>query len=71
MAAVLAGWLLTNVHRGARAQLWASTAPKKDIRNGAFYNPSLKEYKYNILTNVTLARELEDWTNEEFESKGL
>jgi NAD(P)-dependent dehydrogenase (short-subunit alcohol dehydrogenase family) len=71
VAAVLAGWLLTNVHQGARAQLWASTAPKKDIRNGAFYNPSLKEYKYNVLTNVTLARELEDWTNAEFESEGL
>jgi NAD(P)-dependent dehydrogenase (short-subunit alcohol dehydrogenase family) len=69
--AVLAGWLLTNVHQGARAQLWASTAPKKDIRNGAFYNPSLKEYNYSILTNVALARELEDWTNAEFESKGL
>jgi len=71
VATVLAGWLLTNVHQGARAQLWASTAPKEEIRNGAFYNPSLKEYKYDILTNVTLARELEDWTNAEFESKGL
>jgi NAD(P)-dependent dehydrogenase (short-subunit alcohol dehydrogenase family) len=68
---VLAGWVLTNVHQGARAQLWASTAPKKDIRNGAFYNPSLKEYNYPILTNVTLAQELEEWTNEEFRSKGL
>ncbi|KAM0701702.1 hypothetical protein Q7P35_010611 [Cladosporium inversicolor] len=68
---VLAGWVLTNVHQGARAQLWASTAPKKDIRNGAFYNPSLKEYNYSILTNAALAQELEDWTNAEFESKGL
>lgn len=71
VATVLASWVLTNVHQGARAQLWASTAPKKEIRNGAFYNPSLKEYKYDILTNVTLARELEDWTTAEFESKGL
>ena len=71
VATVLAGWVLTNVHQGARAQLWASTAPKEEIRNGAFYNPSLKEYKYNILTNATLARELEDWTDAEFESKGL
>lgn len=68
---VLAGWVLTNVHQGARAQLWASTAPKKDITNGAFYNPSLKEYNYPVLTNVPLSRELEEWTNKEFRSKGL
>ena len=71
VATVFAGWLLTDVHQGARAQLWASTAPKEDIKNGAFYNPSLKEYKYDILNKVTLARELEDWTNAEFEGKGL
>ena len=71
VATVLAGWVLADVHQGARAQLWASTAPKEEIRNGAFYNPSLKEYKYDILTNAALARELEDWTDAEFESKGL
>lgn len=68
---VLAGWILTNVHQGARGQLWASTAPKKDIKNGGFYNSSLKEYNYSILTDMALARELEEWTEEEFRSKGL
>jgi NAD(P)-dependent dehydrogenase (short-subunit alcohol dehydrogenase family) len=68
---VLAGWVLTNVQQGARAQLWASTAPTKNIRNGAFYNPSLKEYDYSILGNATLAQELEEWTNAEFENRGL
>ena len=71
MLGVLAGWVLTNVHQGARAQLWASTAPKKDIKNGGFYNPSLKEYDFKILSNTTLAQEVEEWTNEEFRSKGL
>ena len=69
--AVLGNLLLTDVQKGTRAQLWASTAPKKDIKNGGFYNPSLKEYDYKILSNTTLAQELEEWTNEEFRSKGL
>ena len=68
---VLGNLLLTDVQKGTRAQLWASTAPKKDIKNGGFYNPSLKEYDYKILSNTTLAQELEEWTNEEFRSKGL
>jgi len=68
---VLGNLLLTDVQKGTRAQLWASTAPKKDVKNGGFYNPSLKEYDYKILSNTTLAQELEEWTNEEFRSKGL
>ena len=71
LVAVLGNLFLTDVHQGARAQLWASTAPKKDIRNGGFYKPSLKEYEHKSLHNVGLAQELEKWTNAEFDSKDL
>lgn len=67
----LGGVFLTNVHQGARAQLWASAAPKDRVRSGGFYNSSLKEYDNAILKDEKLAQELEDWTEEEFRSKGF
>jgi hypothetical protein len=62
---------LTDVHKGARAQLWASVAPRKSIQNGGFYDESQKEYVHKFLDNEALAKELEKWTNAEFEKKGL
>lgn len=71
LIALVGSLFLTDVHKGARAQLWASTAPKKSIRSGGFYNPSQKEYDHHFLKNETLGQELEDWTSAEFEGKGL
>jgi NAD(P)-dependent dehydrogenase (short-subunit alcohol dehydrogenase family) len=71
VAGFLAGVLLTDVHKGARAQLWACTAPSENVRSGGFYSPALKEYKHRLLDDEKLEKELEDWTEAEFKSKGF
>jgi NAD(P)-dependent dehydrogenase (short-subunit alcohol dehydrogenase family) len=61
---------LTNVHQGARGQLWASTADSQAVRSGGFYNPKLKEYKDKVLEDEKAIQELWDWTEQEFKSQG-
>ncbi|KAL0930112.1 NAD -binding protein [Colletotrichum truncatum] len=68
---VVGSVFLTDVHAGARAQLWASTADRKGIRSGGFYNPKLREYKEAILSNDKAAKELWDWTEKEYQDKGV
>lgn len=63
--------VLTDVHQGAKAQLWASTAKTQDMRSGGFYNPGLKEYDHRWLKDEKLARELDEWTKSELEVKGF
>lgn len=73
------GWLifvlfipfLTNVHDGAKRQLWASTANKTEVKSGAFYTSSGSEYTDAILKNDKLANELWEWTEKEFEKHGF
>jgi hypothetical protein len=36
---VLSSLLLTTVQEGAKNQLWAATADRASIENGAFYTP--------------------------------
>jgi NAD(P)-dependent dehydrogenase (short-subunit alcohol dehydrogenase family) len=62
--------LLTNVHDGAKMQLWSATASKKEVKNGAFYTPKGKEYTQAILKNDKLANELFEWTEKEFAKHG-
>ncbi|KAG9521281.1 NAD(P)-binding protein, partial [Aureobasidium melanogenum] len=62
---------LTNVHDGAKRQLWASTANKTEIKNGAFYTPKGSEYTQAILKNDQLANELWEWTEKEFAEHGF
>ncbi|KAG9601451.1 NAD(P)-binding protein, partial [Aureobasidium melanogenum] len=62
---------LTNVHDGAKRQLWASTANKSDVKNGAFYTPKGSEYPQAILKNDKLAKELWEWTDKEFSKHGF
>ncbi|KAG9946435.1 NAD(P)-binding protein, partial [Aureobasidium melanogenum] len=62
---------LTNVHDGARRQLWASTANSTEVRSGAFYTPKGSEYTQAILKNDKLANELWDWTQKEFAKHGF
>lgn len=56
---------LTNAHNGARGQLWASSTDRQSIKNGAFYDNKLREYKDTVLDDEKLMRKLWDWTEEE------
>lgn len=69
---VLSGPFMTSVPDGAKMQLWSSTAPKNQVKNGAFYTPAGngKEYTQAILKNDKLANELWDWTEKEFAKHG-
>ncbi|KAH6685468.1 hypothetical protein F5X68DRAFT_241702 [Plectosphaerella plurivora] len=67
---ILGSVFLTDVHAGARAQLWASTTDRKNVRSGGFYNPKLTEYKEAILGDDKAAAALEEWTEKEFASHG-
>ncbi|GKT44315.1 putative oxidoreductase [Colletotrichum spaethianum] len=62
---VLGSIFLTDVHAGARAQLWASTAPSASVKSGGFYNPKQKQYKEANLFDDKAAQELWDWTEKE------
>ncbi|CAD0105867.1 unnamed protein product [Aureobasidium uvarum] len=62
---------LTNVHDGAKRQLWASTAKKSEVRSGAFYTANGGEYTQAILKNDVLAKELWAWTEKEFAKHGF
>jgi NAD(P)-dependent dehydrogenase (short-subunit alcohol dehydrogenase family) len=62
---------LTDVHQGAKGQLWASFGPKEQVRAGGFYKPSGQEFEHPLLDNDKLAQELWDWTEVEFEAKGI
>ncbi|KAK1478704.1 hypothetical protein CTAM01_14986 [Colletotrichum tamarilloi] len=64
---VLGSIFLTDVHAGARAQLWASTAASASVKSGGFYNPKFKEYKEANLYDDKAAKELWDWTEKELE----
>ncbi|THY88099.1 NAD(P)-binding protein [Aureobasidium pullulans] len=67
----LSGLFLTDVHEGAKRQLWAATAKKQDVKTGAFYTPKGTEYPQAILKNDKLAHELWDWTEKEFAKHGF
>ncbi|KAK1724815.1 hypothetical protein CaCOL14_001938 [Colletotrichum acutatum] len=67
MISVLGSIFLTDVHAGARAQLWASTAASANVKSGGFYNPKFKEYKEANLYDDKAAQELWDWTEKELE----
>ncbi|KXH45634.1 hypothetical protein CSIM01_09703 [Colletotrichum simmondsii] len=64
---VLGSIFLTDVHAGARAQLWATTAASANVKSGGFYNPKFKEYKEANLYDDKAAKELWDWTEKELE----
>ncbi|KZL64929.1 retinol dehydrogenase [Colletotrichum incanum] len=68
---VVGSIFLTDVHVGARAQLWASTADREGIKSGGFYNHKLKEYKEAVLFDNRAAQDLWDWTEREFQNHGV
>ena len=63
--------ILTDVHRGAHCQLWASTADSQAVRSGRFYNPKLNEYKDKVLEDGKAVQELWDWTEQELKIQGV
>lgn len=69
---IVCGPFLTSVPDGAKMQLWSSTAPKSQVKNGAFYTSAGngKEYTQAILKNHKLANELWEWTEKEFAKHG-
>ena len=72
LLSIVCGPFLTSVPEGAKMQLWSSTAPKSQVKNGAFYTSAGngKEYMQAILNNDKLANELWDWTEKEFAKHG-
>ncbi|EWZ28093.1 uncharacterized protein FOBCDRAFT_321422 [Fusarium oxysporum Fo47] len=71
LISVIGSIFLMDVHAGAKAQLWASTAKSQSVRSGRFYNHKLKDYKDAVLDNEKAVEELWDWTEKEFASKGF
>lgn len=71
-AMTIVNMLLTTVADGALNQLWAATAPKKDIQSGALYYPvgnleGGRRGKYN--QDDDLGKKLWDWTEEELKGQ--
>ncbi|CAH0044395.1 unnamed protein product [Clonostachys solani] len=66
----LASLFMTDVHKGAQAQLWASTTTRESLKSGAFYNQHRKEYTDAVLFQVDSAKKLWEWTEAEFSAKG-
>ena len=65
------GQILTP-EEGAYNQLWAATAPKKDIKNGAFYTPVAQPAKpFKYWPDNELREKLWAWTEKELESYNL
>jgi NAD(P)-dependent dehydrogenase (short-subunit alcohol dehydrogenase family) len=62
--------LLTNVHDGAKMQLWSATADKREVKSGAIYTPKGREYTQAILKDDRLAKELWEWTEKELAKHG-
>jgi NAD(P)-dependent dehydrogenase (short-subunit alcohol dehydrogenase family) len=57
---------------GAYNQLWAATAPKNQIRSGAYYLPVGKiSGGSSFVRDESLADKLWDWTEQQFEEHGF
>lgn len=66
--------LLTTVEQGAQNQLWAATAPKKDITNGGLYWPvgDLTGGNRGLYsTDDALAKKLWEWTEQELKGQTI
>lgn len=63
--------MFRSVEQGTRNQLWAATAPKGQLKNGAYYKPvgSLSNGSGDA-QNGEMAEKLWEWTEKELASKG-
>lgn len=65
---------ITTVENGAQNQLWAATAPKKDIKSGGLYWPVgdlTGGRRGAYATDDALAKRLWDWTEQELKSQTI
>ncbi|KAG8528714.1 uncharacterized protein KY384_006401 [Bacidia gigantensis] len=69
---MVGGWLRGTVQQGALNQLWAATAPKEEIRNGAYYKPVASLAAGSPLAQKKgLASDLWEYTEKELAAKGF
>lgn len=70
-----ASLFMTRLDQGAWNQLWATTIPKNELQNGAYYTPVGNVNKgslfFGYASNEKMADELWDWTEEEFKKRGF
>lgn len=63
--------LFGTIQTGAKNQLWAATAKKEDLKNGAYYKPIASLSKGSrYAQDDKLAKTLWEWTQKELEAKG-
>ncbi|KAI9838916.1 MAG: hypothetical protein M1819_004124 [Sarea resinae] len=69
---VLGPWVFGGVPQGAKNQLWAATAPKAEVKSGAYYKPvgSLNAGSA-YAQDEKLAAKLWDWSEEETKKHGF
>lgn len=65
---LLASLFFNDVANGAKNQLWAATGPKKDVWQSYYWKPVgiASRGSISYAENADLARELWDWTEEQF-----
>ena len=64
--------VFSDVKFGALNQLWAATAPKAELENGAYYMPVGKMMGASRYSkNDQLANQLWDWTEQQFAKHGV
>ncbi|KAF2809975.1 NAD(P)-binding protein [Mytilinidion resinicola] len=65
------GLLLPNVQAGAKNSLWAATAPKADVKSGAYYQPiGILKPGSKFAQNDGLAKKLWEYTETELQKHG-
>ncbi|ORY60984.1 retinol dehydrogenase [Pseudomassariella vexata] len=66
------GWVLSAVGTGTLNQLWAATARKEVVENGAFYYPVAKKHQGNAyVRDEKLTDKLWEWTEKELKEHGF
>ena len=69
---MVAGRFRGTVATGALNQLWAATAKKEELKNGAYYKPVASLSKGSPLAqDDKLGKELWEWTEKELEAQGF
>lgn len=65
-------WFLMDVHGGAKNSLWATTAPKEEVRSGYYWTPVGKKSGGSFwgARKEQLAKDLWVYTEKEFERQG-
>lgn len=70
--AAFGGLFMMGLEDGTKNQLWAATAPKGEVENGAYYTPvGVKNAGSAFARDEKLAERLWEWTEEEFQKNGV